>query len=198
MFIKPSSILKFMLVAALFSLVLIACGPQTPPTAQPGNGQATSSMPAVSTATSAPAPVQPTAAPSNTLVTLADNKPAPGLALSWTISQDGLDYVFTLKTGVNFSDGTPANADAVVANFNRWFDPKNPAHGTDPYTAWLTAFGGFKGEKDSTGKPKGSFDGIEKVDDFTVLIHLNRPYSGLLATLALPDFSIVSPATFPQ
>ena len=188
------STLKFIFLATIFSLVLMACGPQTP-TEQPTSIPATSTAQPVS---NTPGPVEATAVPSNTLVTLSAGQAAPGLALSWTISQDGLDYVFSLKTGATFSDGTPVNADAVLANFNRWFDPSNPAHGKGTYDAWLAAFGGFKGEKDSTGKPKGSFDGIEKVDEFTVLVHLNRPFSDLLVTLAKPDFSIENPATFPK
>jgi len=37
-----------------------------------------------------------------------------------TVSADGLTYTFTLRTGINFQDGTPFNADAVVYNYNRW------------------------------------------------------------------------------
>lgn len=47
----------------------------------------------------------------------------PGLAESWEISADGLKYVFKLKSGVKFHDGTDFNAEAVVFNFNRWGDP---------------------------------------------------------------------------
>jgi peptide/nickel transport system substrate-binding protein len=196
---NKQSILKFVLIAAICSLVLMACGPQTPTpqaspsTAVPANTQASGGS--GSPATDTPAP-SPTALVGDTLVAVKDGKPAPGLALSWTISQDRLDYVFTLETGATFADGSPVTADAVVANFNRWFDPNDPAHASGPVAAWTAAFGGFKGEKDSNGQPKGSFDGVEKVDNFTVLIHLNRPYDALLTTLAQPDFGIVSPASF--
>jgi len=43
-----------------------------------------------------------------------------GLAESWTESNDGLTYTFTLRQGVHFHDGTELNAQAVVANFKRW------------------------------------------------------------------------------
>ncbi|WP_158595351.1 ABC transporter substrate-binding protein [Galactobacter caseinivorans] len=46
--------------------------------------------------------------------------PAPSLAESWTVSEDGLSYEFVLRQGITFSDDTPFNADAVVANVNRW------------------------------------------------------------------------------
>ena len=35
------------------------------------------------------------------------------LAESWEISDDGAEYTFHLRKGVNFHDGTPFNADAV-------------------------------------------------------------------------------------
>ena len=48
--------------------------------------------------------------------------PAPLLAESWEQSEDGLSYTFTLKEGVKFQDGTEFNAEAVCANFERWYN----------------------------------------------------------------------------
>lgn len=186
------TVLKSMFVATLCGLLLVACAPQTPTQQTEENTPAVQNTEVTNpAATSAPA-----TSSSITLVTDQGGQAAPGLALSWTISEDALDYVFQLKTDATFESGAPVNADAVVANFNRWFDPSNPAHGNGTYDAWLAAFGGFKGEKDDQGLPKSSFDGIEKVDNFTVLIHLNRPYADLLTTLAKADFAIQDPASF--
>src|SRR5688572_23145082 len=114
------SILKLIFVATICSLVLIACAPLSP-TPVGGGDQPT----AQNTEVSVPATPVP-----DTGETL------PGLAESWTVSEDGLDYVFQLKTGAVFSDNTPVNADAVAANFNRWFDPNDPARGSGSYEAW--------------------------------------------------------------
>ena len=119
----------------------------------------------------------------------------PVLAESYTVSDDGLDYIITLRPNVTFHDGSPLNADAVVANFNRWFDLEDPAHSGD-FAAWGDLFGGFKGKTNEGGAPKSTFDGAEKVDDLTVLIHLTIPDSQFIVKLNNPAFSIVSPTAF--
>ena len=125
--------------------------------------------------------------------TLTDSSGAPLLAASAEVSDDELDYIIELNTGVTFQDDTLMDADAVIANFNRWFDLENEYRGNGEYIAWLVLFEGFKGELDEEDKPLSSFDGIEKVNDFTVLIHLNRPVPDMLVGLSDPAFSIISP-----
>jgi peptide/nickel transport system substrate-binding protein len=130
------------------------------------------------------------------LVALDGGELLAGLAQSWEESDDGLAYEFVLRTTGVFTDGTPVTADVVIDNFNRWFDPEHPLHGSDSsvYLAWLEYFAGFKGELDADDKPVSLFDGIEKVDDLTVLIHLNEPMPEFLDIIALPYFSILNPA----
>ncbi|TXL75984.1 ABC transporter substrate-binding protein [Vineibacter terrae] len=61
-----------------------------------------------------------------TLVSLDDSgKPKPRLALSWSSSEDFKTWTFKLRPDVKFHDGTPFNAQAVKANFDRQKDPKN-------------------------------------------------------------------------
>ncbi|KMQ49733.1 Oligopeptide ABC transporter, periplasmic oligopeptide-binding protein OppA [Chitinispirillum alkaliphilum] len=45
--------------------------------------------------------------------------PEPGLAQSWEISDDGLTYIFTLREGIKWSDGTPISAYDVDFTFNQ-------------------------------------------------------------------------------
>ena len=122
-----------------------------------------------------------------------NENPQPALAVDWTVSDDQLDYVITLRQGVTFQDGSPLNADTVLANFNRWFDPADPLHGREAFTGWETYFLAFKGDLDSNAQPISPFDGIEKVDDYTVLIHLNRAVPELMTNLAQPYFLILDP-----
>lgn len=126
------------------------------------------------------------------LIRLQDGVPVAALAASWSVSDDGLHYTFKLRPGVVFHDNTSLEADVVLANFNRWFDPDDPLHGSADYVAWKDVFLGFKGELDADGMPISSFDGIEKVDNLTVLIHLNREMPDLLEKLSNPAFALAS------
>lgn len=58
-----------------------------------------------------------------TLVTFDENvNVIPMLAKSWTVSDDGKSYTFTLNEGIKFHDGEPFNAESVVANWKRGLD----------------------------------------------------------------------------
>jgi peptide/nickel transport system substrate-binding protein len=105
----------------------------------------------------------------------------PGLAESWEISDNGLTYMFNLRQGVNFHDGAPFNADAVVTWFNSikegapgsQFDATRMVYMQDFISSWI--------------------DSVEAVDESTVRMTLPEPYSPLLANLAIPIAGIVSP-----
>ncbi len=59
----------------------------------------------------------------------------PGLAESWTLSPDGLQVVFKLRSGVTFHDGTPLDARSVKENFDRQTKPSHPLYTADPKNA---------------------------------------------------------------
>lgn len=96
----------------------------------------------------------------------------PGLAESWTISDDGLTYTFKLHDGVTFHDGTTFDAEDVKFSFER-----------------------AKAE-DSTNAQKRIFEPIESVtavDPTTVEIKLSRPAGSFLFDLGWGDAVIVAP-----
>ncbi len=110
----------------------------------------------------------------------------PGLATKWTVTEDNLIWTFELRQGIKFHDGTVFNADAVIFNFERWWDSENSYHkGTFEY--WETMFGAFKGEEGSV------LQSITKIDDYKVQLTLSQPYAPLLNTLAMFCFAIASP-----
>src|SRR5437879_3311505 len=51
----------------------------------------------------------------------ADGKVSPWIAESWEQNGDATQFTLHLKTGVSFSDGTPLDASAVVANLDIWY-----------------------------------------------------------------------------
>ena len=106
----------------------------------------------------------------------------PGLAESWTASDDGLTWTFYLRRGVNFHDGTPVNAEAVLFSLNRQHDGDHPFHSVGgPYIYWS-----------DTGLAE-IVDKITAIDEYTVQITLKRPYAPFIYTIAMTPFSIVSP-----
>ena len=113
----------------------------------------------------------------------------PGLAESWTVSDDGLEYTFKLRSGVKFhtTDGfTPSrdfNADDVVFTFERQMKADNPYNKYVEGAAW-EYFDGM----DMPNLIKE----IVKVDDMTVKFVLNKPEAPMIANLAMDFASIVS------
>lgn len=129
-----------------------------------------------------------------TLVIKTEDDIFPWLAENGTVANDGLDYIFELRPGVFFQDGTMLDADAVIMNFERWFDKENPLRGDGDFSVWEEDFGGFKGDVDADDNLTSLYDGIEKVNDLTVLIHLNKQDADFFEKIADPAFSILSPA----
>jgi ABC-type transport system substrate-binding protein len=219
---KQTTLLYRLFALLIVTMVLLAgCGPQAATETQPAPPPATE-VPATQpveqpTATLAPAPDESAITISANLlldpalaqdadslkvsqylyaglVSLdAGGSAQPALAASWVISDDTLDYIFTLRPDAAFSDGTPITSDTIVTNFNRWFDPQSTLRGSGDYASWKKLFLGFLGEKEADGRPVSPVDGIEKVDALTVIIHLNRPMPELLTNLADPALSILKP-----
>lgn len=94
---------------------------------------------------------------------------APALAESWEETTDSL--TLHLREGVTFTDGTPFNADAVVANIDRI--------------------------RNTPGSWNSIFDSVSEVvveDPHTVTLQLSRPDQGLLPSLARRGAFMLSPA----
>ena len=101
-----------------------------------------------------------------------DGSVQPGLAASWTISDDGLSYTFQLREGVTFHDGTTFEASDVVFSLDR------------------------ARAEDSTNAQKALFAGIESVEalgDSSVRIDLAAPQGNFLFNLAWGDAVMVAP-----
>ena len=95
------------------------------------------------------------------LVTLnANSEPVPELAESINASADSSSYVFNLRKGVKFHDGTEMKAADVVASMNRWIN-------------------GYSSAKTLVGTSR-----FEVVDDYTVKIAFTVPCVTFLSVIA--------------
>ncbi|NJL86210.1 MAG: ABC transporter substrate-binding protein [Leptolyngbyaceae cyanobacterium SM1_1_3] len=120
---------------------------------------------------------------------------APGLAEDWSASDDSLTWTFNLREGVKFHDGTDFNAEAVVFNVNRWWDPEFEygyrAEG-NLYEIWTDLFGGFKGDEAST------ITDVRAADEYTVEFELAQPFAAFPAAIASGYFGIASPTAIQE
>jgi peptide/nickel transport system substrate-binding protein len=96
----------------------------------------------------------------------------PALAESWTVSDDGLTYTFTLRSGVTFHDGSAFDSADVKFSLNRAM------------------------AADSTNAQKGLFEpiaGVATPDAGTVVVALKQPTGNFLFNLGWGDAVIVAP-----
>nr|WP_106781063.1 ABC transporter substrate-binding protein [Lysinibacillus timonensis] len=94
----------------------------------------------------------------------------PGVAKDWDVSEDGKTWTFYLEEGHTFSDGTPVDAEAVKASFDRSL-------------------------KIDQG-PAGVFSMVSEIrvdDPMTVTFVLSDPFPPFLSTLAANYGNIVNP-----
>jgi peptide/nickel transport system substrate-binding protein len=124
----------------------------------------------------------------------------PGLATSWESNEDGTAWTLQLREGVNFHDGTPFNAEAVCANFDRWYNFEGSFQNVSATYYWQVAFGGgFKNPVEGAPGPKDSlYESCEVVDDSTVTINLTRSSATILQSLTLAPLSIQSPTAMEE
>ena len=118
--------------------------------------------------------------------------PAPLLAEDWETTEDGLSTTFQLKPDVTFHDGTPFNAEAVCANFERWFNWEGIAATESLSYYYGSLFGGFKGDENAL------YESCSADDELTATVNLTRPFSGFIASLSLPSFSMQSPTAMEE
>jgi len=100
----------------------------------------------------------------------------PALAADYpTVSDDGMEYTFTLKEGLAFADGTPVTAEDFVYAWDR-----------------LNTL-----EGQVSGLVQVYVDTVEAVDDVTVVYNLDYPIGFFSALAATAPFVPVNPAIYP-
>ena len=104
---------------------------------------------------------------------LPDQSVGPWLAESWKIWPDRKTYDFKLRRGIKFHDGTPFDALALKANFDRLNTPSNAL---------------------SSRSSLGPYSGSEVIAPDELRVTFSEPYSPFLRNLSMTKLAIVSPA----
>jgi peptide/nickel transport system substrate-binding protein len=115
-----------------------------------------------------------------------DLEPVPQVAESWTISRNGLVYLFNLHKGVRFHNGREVTAGDFVYSLTRLF--KEPFRSDGLAAGYLDAIVGVPDFV--AGRAKG-IKGIRALGRYRLEIKLVRPYSALLSALALDQTAVV-------
>ncbi len=105
----------------------------------------------------------------------------PRAAESWTVSDDGLEYTFKLREGLEWSDGEPLTAEHFVLGFRRLVDPLVGAFYAQTASDIVNASDIIAGEADAATL------GVEAVDAVTLKIRLERPVPYLLSLVSHPS-----------
>ena len=105
-----------------------------------------------------------------TLVTSDNGKIKPNLAESWEISDDGKVYTFKLREGIQFTDGTPFNAEAVKQNIELT---------SNSIFSWLGVV--------------ANYESVEAVDEYTVKFTMTSPFYATLNDFATYALGMISP-----
>ncbi len=115
----------------------------------------------------------------------------PGLATEWTSNEEGTSWAFTLRDDVTFHDGTPFNAEAVCANFERMFDQNEAGQVAGEY--WGYVMGGF------SANPEDSlYKSCEATEEFVATVDITRATSGFPTMLTLSSLAMQSPTAMEE
>ena len=108
----------------------------------------------------------------------------PALAESWSVSDDGRTYTFTLRDGIRFHNGSPVGADDVVYTIRRALTRESRSRKRSYFRAIEGSDAFWAGETEDLA-------GVRAVDPRTVRITLSYAYSPFLQVLASEAGSIL-------
>jgi ABC-type transport system substrate-binding protein len=121
----------------------------------------------------------------------------PILATSYTISPDGLNYTFTIRSGVTFTDGSPLNAYVFQYSIERAIIMNDPSSGiwildqSVKNASWLGDMGDVNITQAATW---ASHMGVHANSATSLSILLDTPSAALIPELIFPAAYAVSPS----
>ncbi|MCK1797623.1 ABC transporter substrate-binding protein [Streptomyces sp. XM4193] len=117
---------------------------------------------------------------------------SPGLATKWSSNKDATEWTFDLKKDVEFHDGEKFNADAVCANYDRWYNWTGTYQSDLLSYYWQKVFGGFK-KNENDSLPASNYVGCEAKDEHTAVIKVKKATANLPGGFSLQAMAIHSP-----
>ena len=129
-----------------------------------------------------------------------NNETVPGQAESWTTSEDGLTWTFTMRDGLKWSDGTDLNAKDFEYSFKLMVDPNTAAPYAETCLGMIDGFEEAAGFPDADGNPTAEPNpdalNVKASDDGkTLTIVLSYPCSYFDKMAAFATMSPVQQAT---
>ena len=129
-----------------------------------------------------------------------NNEAVPGQAESWTTSEDGLTWTFTMRDGLKWSDGSELNAKDFEYSFKRMANPDTTAPYAETCLGMIDGFEEAAGFPDADGNPtvEPNFDALNvkaSDDGKTLTIVLGYPCSYFDKIAAFAAMSPVQKAT---
>ncbi|MDE9541455.1 oligopeptide ABC transporter substrate-binding protein OppA [Xenorhabdus bovienii] len=115
------------------------------------------------------------------------DKVIPALAERWE-TNDNKTWVFHLRKGIKWSDGSPITAHDVVFSWRRMVTPDT----ISPYGSYLVQATVVNAYDVLSGKKKPEELGVKALDDATIEVTLGRPKADLLQMMAHPVMSPIS------
>ncbi|CBJ80821.1 oligopeptide transport protein (ABC superfamily, peri_bind) [Xenorhabdus bovienii SS-2004] len=116
-----------------------------------------------------------------------EDKIIPALAERWE-TNDNKTWVFHLRKGIKWSDGSPITAHDVVFSWRRMVTPDI----ISPYGSYLVQATVVNAYDVLSGKKKPEELGVKALDDATIEVTLGRPKADLLQMIAHPVMSPIS------
>jgi len=111
--------------------------------------------------------------------------PMPDLAESWTISRDGLDYVFRIRQGARFHNGRALTVQDVIFSFERIFTPDGDPGLAGPFLSVI------EGADDYAAGRATRIRGLTVLSERHLRIRLERPATHFLWALAMTPAAVV-------
>ena len=144
----------------------------------------------------------------NTIITIFEplllidenNEIIPGQAESYTVSEDGLTWTFTMCDGLKWSDGSDLTAKDFEYSFKRMADPNTAAPYAETAVGMIAGFDEAQGNPDADGNPTtdpnpDALQVVASEDGKTLTITLSYPCSYFDKLAAFAALSPVQQAT---